>query len=187
MKKLTKILFLIFFLSAICYPLTAIYAEIPHLINYQGRLTDTDGSPLEGAYELTFRIYDAESAGSLLWEETHPGVTIQKGIFSIILGSVTDLNLPFDKPYFLEITVGDEVMSPRQRITSVGYSLRAETAEEALNADTVDDIHASTTPQANKILPLDSNAKLPLSALKVYDSGWFGVLKNNTYTKKYFC
>ena len=102
------------------------YAAVPHLINYQGRLTDSGGVPLNGSYNLTFRIYDAETAGNLLWEEAHAGAVIQKGIFSILLGSVTNLNLAFDKPYFLEIKVGEEVMSPRQQITSAGYAIRAE-------------------------------------------------------------
>jgi hypothetical protein len=39
------------------------------------------------------------------------------------------------------------------------------------------------TPQANKLLPLDSNAKLPASALKIYDSGWFDASAGNVYTK----
>lgn len=102
------------------------FAAIPHLINYQGRLTDPSGNPLNGTYALTFRIYDAQSAGNLLWEETHSGVVIQKGVFSILLGSVASLNLAFDKPYFLEIKVGTEVMSPRQQITSAGYAFMAE-------------------------------------------------------------
>ncbi|UCD15013.1 MAG: hypothetical protein JSV34_04630, partial [Candidatus Omnitrophota bacterium] len=112
------------------------YAEVPHLINYQGFLTDSKGKPLEGMYEITFRIYDAETGQGEMspWEEVHTGINIQGGIFSVILGSITPLDLPFDKPYFLEIQVGDEVMSPRQRITSVGYAIRAERAEEADSA-----------------------------------------------------
>lgn len=102
-------------------------AAVPHLINYQGRLTDTSGAPLNGSYNLTFRIYDAETAGNLLWEETHSGALIQKGIFGILLGSIKNLDLPFDKPYFLEIKVGaDEPMTPRQQITASAYAIRAE-------------------------------------------------------------
>jgi microcystin-dependent protein len=105
------------------------YAAVPHLINYQGRLTDISGQPLEGTYSLTFRIYDAETAGNLLWEEVQPAVVVQKGIFNVLLGSVTNLNLVFDKAYFLEIKVGSEVMSPRQRMASCAYAMRSENVD----------------------------------------------------------
>ena len=137
MVKLRKIILRRFFVpllsslvllvsSIVPLPSSIVYAAVPHLINYQGRLTDSSGVPLNGSYNLTFRIYDAETAGSLLWQEAHSGVVIQKGIFSILLGSVTDLSLAFDRPYFLEIVVAGEVMNPRQRITSVGYAITAE-------------------------------------------------------------
>jgi len=187
MKRLKESLPITVFLAAIiCCLLATAEAAIPHLINYQGRLTDTSGRPLEGAYEITFRIYDAEAAGNLLWEETHTGMVIENGIFSVLLGSVTNLNLAFDIAYFLEIKVGQEVMSPRQRMASSGYAIRAEKAEGAIlaeNANAVANVGLSTTPQANKLLPLDNNAKLPLAALKVYDSGWFAVAEYTGYTK----
>ena len=129
--------------SIVCLPSSFVYAAVPHLINYQGRLTDSSGAPLNGSYELAFRIYDAQAAGNLLWEEIQSGVIIQKGIFSILLGSVTNLNIPFDKPYWLEIKVGNEVMSPRQQITSAGYAMRAEEAEDA---NTVGNVGVSATP-----------------------------------------
>ena len=138
---------------------SAAQAEVPHLINYQGRLTNSNGDPLKGAHNITFRIYDAQTAGSILWQEAHSGIVVQKGVFSILLGSVTDLALSFDKPYYLGIKVGtDSEMNPRQRITSAGYAIRSETAEDALesvhavnadnasqavNADTLDGKHAS--------------------------------------------
>ena len=162
LKSLIAVFFLfsVFFLppSIFHFPSSAAYAEVPHLINYQGRLTDTGGVPLNGSYNLTFRIYDAETAGNLLWEETQTGVVINKGIFAVLLGSVTNLNIAFDKPYFLEIKVGNEVMSPRQRITSAGYAVRAETAQDSEN---VGGIGVSATPSANKLVPLDNNGKLP--------------------------
>lgn len=128
MKNLGKLLTGLFFVFALHFTYYTLhsYAAVPHLINYQGRLTDSTGTPLNGSYALTFRIYDSETAGGMLWEETHTGVVIQKGIFSVLLGSVTNLNLAFDKPYFLEIKVGSEVMSPRQRITTSAYAFMAE-------------------------------------------------------------
>ena len=114
-------------LTMVCGLMPVAFAEVPHLINYQAKLTDTEANPLEGAYDLTFRIYDAETAGNLLWEETQAGVVIQKGVFSILLGSVTALDLAFDKQYWLVVKVGeDSEMAPRQRIASSGYSYMAQ-------------------------------------------------------------
>ena len=187
MKILSKVLFTLLLTLTLHFSFCVLsFADIPHLINYQGKLTDTEGKPVsDGVYSLTFRIYDAETAGILLWEETQ-SVNIQKGIFNVMLGGVTNLNLAFDVPYWLEIKVGSEVMSPRQGVASVGYAIRAETAENSLqaqNANTVANVGVSTTPTPHKILPLDSNAKLPASVLKVYDSDWFSISLNNTYTK----
>ncbi|GEM_PF-5549088 len=128
-KEVILFMVIIFSLS------TAANAAVPHLINYQGKVTDTSGNPLNGSYDLTFRIYDAETAGNMLWQETQTGVVVDKGLFGILLGSATALNIPFDKAYFLEIKVGTEVMSPRQRITSAGYAIRAEVAESVSGFD----------------------------------------------------
>ncbi|MDP2941049.1 MAG: hypothetical protein Q8N85_02180 [Candidatus Omnitrophota bacterium] len=137
MKNLIRLLILALFMLPIAYnlsPITSAYAAtVPHLINYQGRLTDASGAPLSGAYTITFKIYDAkDDPGTISWEETYENLNIQKGIFSVMLGSKTDLNLPFNKPYFLEIKVKDprtgseEVMDPRQQITSAGYAYMSE-------------------------------------------------------------
>ncbi len=182
MRALTKSTLIIFLLwTMVCGLWTVSYADIPHLINYQGKLTDKDNKPVtDGTYPVTFRIYDSETAGSLLWEETQ-SITVQKGVFSVLLGGVTNLSLPFDKPYFLEIKVKDEVLSPRQRIASVGYAYRAENANQAQNSDKVDGCDAGAS--ANNVLKLTDTGKIPTSALKVYDSGWFAVTANQAYTK----
>lgn len=130
MKKVVLFgLFIMAFFSVISL---YVNAEVPRLINYQGRLTDIEGQPLEGSYQITFKIYDVESGGSPLWEETQ-NVNIDKGIFSVMLGGVTNLNLPFDEQYYLEIKVGDEVMIPRKRLTSAGYAMRAKIAEDVVS------------------------------------------------------
>ena len=125
MRKLTVLtLLLVLGLSVTAF------AAVPRLINYQGRLTDAGDTPLEGSFDITFRIYDAQSGGNLLWEETQ-SVLIQKGVFSVLLGGTKDLDLAFDKPYWLAIKVGaDSEMSPRQQIASSGYAMRADTADK---------------------------------------------------------
>ncbi len=152
------------------------FAEIPHSINYQGKLTNPSGSPVsDGTHSVTFRIYDVQAGGSPLWYETQY-VTTEKGLFSTQIGATKDLTLTFDKPYYLGIQVGsDTEMTPRQTLSSSAYAFRAKTAEEALHsyttdsADTVDGISASILPEPNKLLALDSDGKFPASVFRYED------------------
>jgi len=91
------------------------------------------GTPIDGARNLTFRIYDdTTGGGTLQWSETQNGVQVGHGLFNVVLGKSTALNLAFDKSYWLEVEVGGEVM-PRIRFTSVGYACRADTAYYAIS------------------------------------------------------
>src|SRR3990167_1807809 len=90
-------------------------AEVPSLIRYQGQAVDSNGVPLEGPYTLKFRFYNAETAGTIVWEETQPNVPLAKGHFSILLGSVTALNaMDWAQPCWLSVQVnGEPELSPR--------------------------------------------------------------------------
>lgn len=96
---------------------------IPQTINFQGVLKDASGNIVpNGDYNLTFKIYNAESGGTALWTETKL-VNIVNGIFSTQLGSITPITLPFDVAYWLGVTVGSNPeMTPRTAFTSVPYS-----------------------------------------------------------------
>jgi hypothetical protein len=109
------------------------YSAVPHTINYQGKLTDSSGAAVNATVTMVFSIYNVPSGGTALWTETH-SVTVVNGIYSITLGDSTALNLAFDEQYYLGITVGsDAEMTPRQPLTSVGYSFTADTADTAAN------------------------------------------------------
>lgn len=115
-----------FFLSAWLLILTVQigWGQIPQLISYQAVLTDTSGKAVpDGVYNLTFKLYD--SAGTELWSENHPAVSVSKGVFNVIFGSVNPVNLPFDKPYKLGVTVGAGPELPRIPLTAAAYSLNA--------------------------------------------------------------
>ena len=92
------------------------------LINFQGYLTNNNAppTPLDGNYTLTFRIYGTATGGEHLWLEKHEGVNavaVHYGNLSVLLGSITDMNLAFDSPLYLGIQVGNDLeMMPRQRI-----------------------------------------------------------------------
>jgi hypothetical protein len=92
-------------------------------INYQGRLADSGGTPLDGTYGMSFSLWDAATGGSLVWgPENHPAVPVSEGLFSVGLGSQTSGGIPtttWNGDRYLEITVGGETLSPRELIRSV--------------------------------------------------------------------
>ncbi len=119
--------------AVVVFCVSFVVADIPHMINYQGMLTDDLGDPLSGPHNLTFRIYDDTTGGNLEWSETQNGVQVENGLFNVILGRVTPLNLAFDEQYWLEVQVDSDTM-PRLRFTSVGYAYRALVADSAVVA-----------------------------------------------------
>jgi len=92
-------------------------------VNYQGRLADSGGSPLDGTYGMSFSLWDAATGGSVVWgPESHAAVPVSEGLFSVGLGSQTPGGIPtttWDGDRYLEITVGGETLSPRELIRSV--------------------------------------------------------------------
>ena len=101
------------------------WGQIPQTMSYQGILTDAEGNAVNGNRTLTFSFYEQAEGGEPIWQETQE-VEVANGLFNVILGSSTPLNLPFDKPYWLGITVEEEAeMAPRIALTSSPYSLNA--------------------------------------------------------------
>lgn len=70
----------------------ATVAGAPTTIDYQGKALDSAGALLAPTsptnYEMQFRIYDAQEAGSIIWSEKQI-VTVSKGLFSVRLGEGT--------------------------------------------------------------------------------------------------
>jgi hypothetical protein len=114
---------------------------IPKLMNYQGYLTDTLEVPIDDSLDMTFRIFDAATSGTELWSETKTNVAVERGVFSALLGETSAIpDSVFEATdRWLELTIeGTQTLSPRTRITSVGYaytSTYSDTAEYARNAD----------------------------------------------------
>lgn len=63
----------IIFLTVVAIGLLAssVLSESPKMINYQGLIIDSTGSPLDTTVSIEFTIYDALSAGNVKWTETH--------------------------------------------------------------------------------------------------------------------
>jgi hypothetical protein len=110
---------------------TSIITSVPRSMTYHGILKDSTFTPVpDSVYEVTFRIYNTDSGGSSLWEETHP-CTTRAGVFTT---KFSDVSLPFDEDYWVELEVDSEIMTPRQQITMSGYAARADTCDYAFNS-----------------------------------------------------
>jgi hypothetical protein len=126
-----KLLFtLSIFTLLVFIPGEYIRGQVPQTISYQGILTQSNGTVVtDGNYSLAFNLYTVLTKGTTLWKETQT-VAVVKGIFNVILGSSTPIALPFNKQYYLGITVGTgSELTPRIQLTSSAYSLHAAIAD----------------------------------------------------------
>ncbi len=132
MKKSIKISIITFL---ICTFISLSFSAIPKLISYQGILTDALGQPkADGAYELTFKLYNVPTEGNNIWSETKT-VQLKNGVFTATLGSDSALSLPFDTTYYLGISLASGVeYAPRIQLTSSGYAIRASVSDSATSA-----------------------------------------------------
>lgn len=128
-KKSISVLIIIVALMALSLMSTSTWA-VPQLINYQGVLTDKTGNPITNlALPMKFRIYDEVTGGTKLWEEAQT-VAVQNGIYNVVLGSMNSVTVDLFSAddRWLEVEVNSEVFTPRQRITSVAFALKAANA-----------------------------------------------------------
>jgi len=110
-------------------PLTQ--AAPPQTMSYQAYLKDSGGLPVNSTEVITFRIYDALTAGTLLWSETLPSVVITDGLFSVELGATTALpKTSMDNPLWLSIEIAtDGEASPRTALLNTNNAFVAESAQ----------------------------------------------------------
>ena len=165
---ITAIIFLALSLSA--------SAEIPYYINYQGKLTDSGGNPVNGTVDIQFAIFDDSLASSKLWKENHSDVEVVEGLFSVRLGTSSSLDqVIFDGTVrWLGMSVeGGDLMLPLTPIVSAPYAFRSELADtsayaniankadvcdEAERADYADDAdHAIYADTADYVLSTAAN------------------------------
>jgi hypothetical protein len=114
-------------------------AQVPRTLNYQGYLTNPSGAAINNpALSLMFKLYSVASGGTALYSETQ-SVIVSNGIFNALIGSSTPLNLSFDQPYFVGITIAGEPteMAPRQPLAASPYAVRSVITESLAPAATV--------------------------------------------------
>jgi hypothetical protein len=106
-------------------------AAPPATITYQGFLTTAAGEPVTTPVAMNFAVYTDPSGGTPLWSEHHASETVTRGVYSVVMGSVNPINLPFDRVYYLGVAIGsDPEMTPRQALSSVPSAFRALIADK---------------------------------------------------------
>lgn len=113
-----------------------IWAEGQRILTVQGRLTDAGGTPLDGFFDITYRIYDDSTGGNLLWTESQIDVPVDEGLFTVELGKVSSFfDIFTEVDTWLETQVeADPPLAPRRQMGSSPHSFQAEelTASRAI-------------------------------------------------------
>lgn len=129
----------VFLLALVLGFATITVCQVPRKISYQGLLANMGGAPAtDGTYGMAFGIYDSSAGEPPLWFEVQNNVAVTKGSFHVLLGSVSPLSLPFDRTYYVEMTIisgpgvtSSATIAPRTELTSSPYALRSDSATYA--------------------------------------------------------
>lgn len=111
-------------------------AIAPELMSYQGVLVQNNGIAVpDGVYDLRFRLFDQQTAGTVLFEQTLSAQVVH-GLYNVILSSNGSYDLgdvvTQNAQLFMEVTVkanpglgvpSDVTLLPRQQLASVPYAL----------------------------------------------------------------
>ena len=134
MRKRTNY-FKIFFVTAVFA--LAIYASVISAQTYgggkiwiQGKLSDADGKPLDGNFQLKFDFLSA--ANNVLIKSVGPqAVSVKKGFFT---AQIDPTGLSFTIPYLVDVSVEGQKLSPSFILSYAPYALRAVNADSAVSA-----------------------------------------------------
>lgn len=100
-------------------------AEVPDVMNFQGRLLDANGEPYFGSVIVGFAIYDQISGGTELWSQSGAAVDVSDGYYSVEVGGASFLACLTNSACWLEVTLDGNILGSRTRLQSVPFALKA--------------------------------------------------------------
>jgi len=104
----------------------------------QGVLRNAAGDVVNGVYALTFRLYDAQQDGQMLWSEVHNNVPVEMGIYTTEIGNINPIPNGLFKQnatVWMGISVEGQQELPRIQVTTVAYAFQARSAMVAQGLD----------------------------------------------------
>jgi hypothetical protein len=148
-------------------------------ISYQGRLTDPDGTPLNGAYTMRFVVYNDSVAGAALWDSGNLNIAVENGLFNVKLGvSQAAFN---GQALWLNIIVDGQTLSPRQEIMPAPYALSlrpgATIVGDALNWNEA--ALSGSAPATGTALRAEANGGMGLYGSSAHNYGVRGFSSNS--------
>jgi len=164
---------------------TALHAQVPQILNYQGRVAVGDPPVnFDGSGAFKFALVQGEGP-TLLWKNdgsagnTEPATAVTlpvvKGLYSVLLGAnMTAIpNSVFANPdvrlrvWFNDGANGSQLLTPDQRIAAVGYAMMAGTLQSGATISS-----STAAPAASLANTTDNPAALKLSTS--FRSWWVG-------------
>ncbi len=131
-------------------------------LSFQGRLSDSGGTPINTSVNVSFKLWNNISAGSQLYTTGTCSVTPDaEGIFNTLIGDgvcgseISQSVFADNRDVYLEVIVGAETLTPRQQIATVGY---------ALNSETLQGYPASSAATINTVPVVDNSGNINIAA-----------------------
>ncbi|MDD2773141.1 MAG: hypothetical protein PHP45_05535, partial [Elusimicrobiales bacterium] len=117
---------------------------------------EKNSAPMSGNAHVSFKIYDALAAGNCLWgcvTNTEQLVSVTQGIFGVTLSVPMSVFSGAGNKY-LEVTVENQALSPRQPVQSVPYALVSKRLEDGSSVGldtlyTASDVTLATIPASH--------------------------------------
>ena len=160
------------FLCCALFSETSLAASVS--INYSGRLTRSDGSPVEGPVSIQVKFWNASTDGAQIGQTLdYSGINLSAGVFALDLVFTADQVAAVfgdgSSPVYLELT-SQNITYPRQQFSYVPLALRVPVDSKMLTFDEDGKLTftAGAKPGVNQFLTTGTDGKLtwgvPLAA-----------------------
>ncbi len=144
-RATSVLLILALVLPMVPFQVAQALTTLPTTIGYEGQLTDVSNEPIDDTFVMIVSLYDDDNsdgtADDLRYTETFSSVTTVNGYFQLQIGTDTTpdfididdngtndggntlVDLAFEVPYLVELTVDGTTLSPMADINTVTYSV----------------------------------------------------------------
>jgi len=126
---------------------------LPVITKYQGYLEHPAGSPINGLFRVSFKLYSESTGSYAIWQETHEKVRFHKGVFNVILGEHTPISAKIlDNDCYIGVTLenGQEIL-PRQKLSGAVVLFQSVSLKSVLKSFSEDSKLGDESITTNKI------------------------------------